>query len=230
MNPADIIVLLAVAAMIGAAVIVLRRNKKKGKSFCGCDCSQCSQGCSGAEDNMLLKKYKFRNIRPDETDQAAEIESICFPPNEACSFEHMADRIRKAPDLFLVAEDRRTGKLAGFLNGLATDRTTLTDDFFTDAQLHDPNGKNVMLLGLDVLPKHRGQGLARELMRQYQERERKKGRTRLILTCAEAKVKMYEKFGFCDHGFGASNWGGEKWHEMSMVVNHLQKENRGDFF
>ena len=81
MNPADIIVLLAVAVMIGAAVIVLRRNKKKGKSFCGCDCSQCSQGCSGAEDNMLLKKYKFRNIRPDETDQAAEIESICFPPN-----------------------------------------------------------------------------------------------------------------------------------------------------
>ena len=218
MNPADIIVLLAVAAMIGAAVIVLRRNKKKGKSFCGCDCSQCSQGCSGAEDNMLLKKYKFRKIRPDETDQAAEIESICFPPNEACSFGHMADRIRKAPDLFLVAEDRRTGKLAGFLNGLATDRTTLTDDFFTDAQLHDPNGKNVMLLGLDVLPKHRGQGLARELIRQYMERERKKGRMRLILTCAEGKVKMYEKFGFCDHGFGASNWGGEKWHEMSMMV------------
>ncbi len=52
MNPADIIVLLAVAAMIGAAVIVLRRNKKKGKSFCGCDCSQCSQGCSAADSHL----------------------------------------------------------------------------------------------------------------------------------------------------------------------------------
>ena len=39
-------------------------------------------------------------------EQAAEIERICFPPNEACSYEHMAARIKKAPDLFLVAVDR----------------------------------------------------------------------------------------------------------------------------
>ena len=56
----------------------------------------------------------------------------------------MESRIKKASDLFLVVVDRETGKIAGFLNGLATDREHLTDDFFTDANLHDPEGVNIM--------------------------------------------------------------------------------------
>ena len=38
--------------------------------------------------------------------------------------------------------------------------------FFEDVGLHNPTGRNVMLLGLDVLPKYRGKGLARELVSQ----------------------------------------------------------------
>lgn len=38
------------------------------------------------------------------------------------------------------------------------------DEFFTNAGLHNPDGKNIMLLGLDVLPEYRKQGLGRELM------------------------------------------------------------------
>lgn len=166
----------------------------------------------------LHEKYKFRNIRQDEIEQAAEIESICFPPNEACTYEHMESRIKNATDLFLVAVDRETGKIAGFLNGLATNQAHLTDDFFTDADLHDPDGANIMLLGLDVLPEHQHQGLARELMEQYKERECAKGRKKLILTCLPDKVEMYEKFGFEDHGIGDSVWGGEAWHEMDIVL------------
>lgn len=169
-------------------------------------------------DKKLLEKYKFRNIHTKETKQTAEIEQICFPPNEACSYEHMEKRIKKAPELFLVAEDRETGKLAGFLNGLATNREHLTDDFFTDADVHEPDGANIMLLGLDVLPEHQHQGLARELMRQYLEREAQKGRKRVVLTCLPDKVEMYKKFGFEDHGIGDSVWGGEAWHEMSITL------------
>lgn len=167
----------------------------------------------------MEEKYEFRDIRPEETDQAAEIERICFPPNEACSYEHMAARIRKAPDLFLVAVDKESGKLAGFLNGLATNQQHLTDDFFTDAEVHNPQGDNIMILGLDVLPEHRGQGLARRLVDEYLERERRKGRKTITLTCVEDKVKMYEKFGFENHGIGVSNWGGEQWYEMSIAVD-----------
>jgi ribosomal protein S18 acetylase RimI-like enzyme len=170
------------------------------------------------DTSRLNEKYIFRNIRQEEIAQAAEIEKICFPPNEACSYEHMEKRVEKAPELFLVAEDRATGRIAGFLNGLATDREHLTDDFFTDAEVHDPKGKNIMLLGLDVLPEYQHQGLARELVRCYKEREKANGREKLILTCLPDKVEMYQKFGFKDHGIGGSVWGGEAWHEMSVEL------------
>ena len=168
--------------------------------------------------SALKEKYEFRDIVPEEIAQTAEIERICFPPNEACTYEHMSDRIRKAPDLFLVAVDKETGKIAGFLNGLATDREHLTDDFFENADTHEPDGDNVMLLGLDVLPEYRSQGLARELVRRYLEREWGRGRKEIILTCLESKVAMYEKFGFKDKGIAQSTWGGEEWHEMSVRI------------
>lgn len=168
---------------------------------------------------VLHEKFIFRNITQEDGEQAVRIESICFPPNEACSREMMLERIAKAPDLFLVAEDKATGRLAGFFNGLATDETIFRDEFFTDADLHDPNGRNVMLLGLDVLPEYRGQGLARELVDLYRRREQEKGRHKLLLTCLDSKVSMYQKMGFLDLGIANSTWGGEQWHEMSCMIN-----------
>lgn len=167
----------------------------------------------------LSEKFEFREIRPDEAEQAAKIEQICFPPNEACTEKMMRERVVAVPDLFLVAVDKEKGRLAGFLNGLATNEKMFSDEFFTDAGLHDPEGENVMLLGLDVLPEYRRKGLASEIMRRYKERENRRGRKRLILTCLGTKVEMYEKMGFRDHGISGSNWGGEEWHEMSCALN-----------
>lgn len=167
----------------------------------------------------MMEQYEFRNIRQEEAEQAAEVEQICFPPNEACSAQHMRERIAKAPEMFLVAIDKETGSLAGFLNGLSTDEAVFRDEFFTDANLHDSDGKNIMLLGLDVLPQHRGQGLARELICEYRRREQERGRKLLLLTCLQEKVKMYEKLGFTDRGIAASTWGGEQWHEMSCTID-----------
>lgn len=169
-------------------------------------------------DKDILNKFEFRSIRPEEVEQAVAIEQICFPPNEACSEKHMKARILKAPDLFLVAVDKETGKLAGFFNGLATDEESFRDEFFTDENLYNPDGKNIMLLGLDVLPQYRKQGLGRELVFQYLRRERENGRRKLVLTCLKSKVKMYEKMGFKDHGIADSTWGGEEWHEMIYVI------------
>ena len=169
-------------------------------------------------DQELYEKFEFRNIRPDGAEQAAEIERICFPPNEACSRKMMLERVERAPEQFLVAVDKQTGKIAGLLNGICTDEYSFRDEFFTDAALHNPDGKNVMLLGLDVLPEYRRQGLARELMYAYLRRERDKGRRLILLTCLDSKVKMYKKMGFRDEGMADSTWGGCQWHEMSCVV------------
>ena len=170
------------------------------------------------EDKPLYERFMFRTILQEETDQAIAIEQICFPPHEACSPEHIRDRIQKAPELFLVAVDRTTGRLAGFLNGLATNEFSFRDEFFIDANLYDPSGKNVMLLGLDVLPEFRGLGLGRELMYSYLRKERENGRKLVLLTCLKEKVKMYQKMGFRDCGLSASSWGGEQWHEMSYMI------------
>ena len=82
------------------------------------------------DSRELNEHYEFRSILPDEAGQTAEIERICFPPNEACSPAMMKERVAAAPEFFLVAVDRQTGKIAGFLNGLATDEEQLRDEFF----------------------------------------------------------------------------------------------------
>lgn len=184
--------------------------------------------------NMSTKTpFLFRSILPEETEQAIDIEMICFPPNEACTPESMRERIRLVPDLFLIAADRGTGRLAGFLCGIATDEAAFRDAFFTDASLHDPAGKTVMLLGLDVLPAYQHSGLGHELMKEYARREREKGREALILTCKKEKMSLYREMGFHELGLSASVWGGEEWYDMQRnlqtekgAVKKAQKKNR----
>ncbi len=165
------------------------------------------------------ERFEFRNIRPDEAKEAARVEKICFPPNEACTESIMKERAAVAADTFLVAWDRQEERIAGFLNGLATDEDTLRDEFFKDVCLHDPEGKNIMILGLDVLPEYRGKGLAKALMFEYLRREWDRGRKMIILTCLKEKIRMYEKMGFINRGLSKSCWGGEQWYEMSCVLN-----------
>lgn len=164
------------------------------------------------------KSFEFRDILQSEAEEANEIEQICFPPHEACTRERILERVSAAPELFMVAVDRQTGKIAGFLNGVSTDETVFRDEFFTDISLYEPEGQSVMLVGLDVRPEYRMRGLARAIVTEYIRREREKGRKYLYLTCLEEKVPMYLKFGFRDNGIANSTWGGEQWHEMIYII------------
>ena len=93
----------------------------------------------------MTDNFEFRSIHPDEVEQAIAIEQICFPPNEACSPKAMTERIAKVPQLFLVAIDKSTGKLAGFLNGVATDEEKFRDEFFTDIDLCDALASTILV-------------------------------------------------------------------------------------
>ena len=53
----------------------------------------------------------------------------------------MAERASQAQETFLVAVDKKTDKIAGFLNGIATDEDVFRDEFFTNITLHNKNGK-----------------------------------------------------------------------------------------
>ena len=77
----------------------------------------------------LDDRFELREIRLGEAVEAAGVEKACFPPSEACSEKMMVERATKAPEYFLVAVDRQTGKSTGILNGLATDETTFRMNF-----------------------------------------------------------------------------------------------------
>lgn len=169
--------------------------------------------------NHLTERFLFRSICPEEIEKAIIIEQTCFPPHEACSPKAIRERVGAAGELFLVAIHKETGEMAGFLNGVSTSEERFRDEFFTDISLYEPEGANVMLLGLDVLPSYRGQGLAGAIVDEYCRREKAKGRKSLHLTCLEDKVAMYLKFGFTDLGMADSTWGGEEWHEMVRMLD-----------
>lgn len=169
---------------------------------------------STQENAEFYGKYEFRTIHADEAETAENIELACFPPNEACKLPIMKQRVELAPDIFLVVVEKENGKMVGYITGLATNEVHLRDEFFTEPILHDPDGNNVMILSVAVLPEYRNQGLAREMMRIYLNRETDRNRQSIVLACLEGKVKMYEKFGFRDCGESGSAWGGERWHEM----------------
>ena len=171
------------------------------------------------KQHCLGERFTFRSILPEEAEQAVEIETRCFPPHEACKPEIMRARVAVAPDRFLVAVDRATGRIAGFIDGLATNDETLRDAIYTDAALHDPQGCNVMILGVNVLPDYRRQGLARAMMAQYLQREQARGTKRVVLTCLAHRVEMYRSFGFNEIGASDSTWGNEAWIEMDVRLN-----------
>ena len=166
----------------------------------------------------IYEKYVFRTVRKGETETAVAIEAACFPPNEACVLPIMKQRVKMASELFMVAEEKNTGKMIGFVNAIATDENSLRDEFFTDIRLHNPQGKYIMILSVAVLPEYRHQGLAKEMMRQLLNRQKETGRLAAVLTCLDSKVEMYKKMGYVDLGISQSSWGGEEWHEMICEI------------
>ncbi len=94
------------------------------------------------------------------------------------------------------------------------------DEFFTDPSLHDENGKQVIILGLDVLPEYRHQGVASALMKAFLQKAKDEKRNFVLLTCHESKIDMYEHMGFTDLGLSRSVWGGVPWREMICDVRN----------
>ena len=45
MNVWDIVILLGVGILVGLAVFRMVKNRREGKSSCGCDCGSCSCTC-----------------------------------------------------------------------------------------------------------------------------------------------------------------------------------------
>ena len=160
-------------------------------------------------------EYIIRQARPEDLDQVAEVERICFPEAEAAGRESLRLRIQVFPESFLVAEEQG-GAIIGFINGAVTDKKTISDDMFEDAGLHKEDGAYQSIFGLDVLPQYRRQGIAAALMEGLIRSAEEKGRKGLILTCKERLIPYYGKFGYRNMGVSESVHGGAVWYDMIM--------------
>ena len=167
---------------------------------------------------MNTENFYYRIIKVEEAETAAQMEQICFPPDEAWPKELVTERIKTIPDMTLVVEDKAAKRIVGMINGIATNEEKFCDDFITNVSRHDPDGKNLMITGIQVLPEYRHKGLAKELMKRFLRQEKVKGRRKAFLTCLDEKIGMYQKMGFQDYGTVSSFWAGMQWHEMTCVL------------
>ena len=78
------------------------------------------------------------------------------------------------------------------------------------------NGAWQMIFGINTIPACRRQGYAGQLLQQAIADARAQGRKGLVLTCKEALVHYYAKFGFVNEGVSGSTHGGVVWYQMRL--------------
>ena len=161
-----------------------------------------------------IKEIQIRQAVIEDLEQVAAVEARCFPAAEAADEKSLKERLEAFPGSFLVAECE--GRIAGFINGAATNERTIADEMFEDVSLHDPRGAYQSIFGLDVDEDFRHQGLAGRLMKALIEKAESEGRKGLILTCKEHLIGFYEQFGYCSMGVSKSVHGGAVWYDMIL--------------
>ena len=167
------------------------RKKKRGRIF------------------MEIRKGTLKDL-----EAIAAVEAACFPAAEAATAEEFAGRLQQYGNHFwLLWEGER---LLAFVDGFCTDQPDLTDEMYADASLHRENGAWQMIFGVNTIPACRRQGYAGQLLQQAIADARAQGRKGLVLTCKEALVHYYAKFGFMNEGVSGSTHGGVVWYQMRL--------------
>ena len=147
--------------------------------------------------------------------QITEIEAACFPAAEAANAESFQKRLTHYPNHFWLLLDGST--MTGFVNGMVTDEPDLQDEMYDNAALHNESGAWQMIFGVDTIPTYRRQGCAEALLRHVIAEARAQGRKGLVLTCKEALLHYYARFGFQNEGISQSTHGDALWYQMRLT-------------
>lgn len=166
---------------------------------------------------IVMGDVAIRQVEPRDLDSCCTLEAACFPPAEAADPQSVQVRLQTYAEGFLVAETRGAKRaVVGMVNSGATHKADITDEAFKKLVGHDPDGSNLVVFSLAVLPQFQGRGIAGQLMRAYAERGAAMRKQRILLLCKDRLVPMYEHLGYRDAGLSASDHGGACWHEMVL--------------
>lgn len=156
----------------------------------------------------------IRKSEPDDLEQIIAMEQACFPPEQAASAAALKERLHAFGPFFIVAE--KGGTLIGMINGMTTDEEDLRDEMYEDTSLQDPDGKNIMIFGVDTLPACQSQGVASQIMRAFIRQAQTCQKNSIVLTCLDRLIGFYERFGFICEGQSASLHGNVVWYQMRL--------------
>lgn len=155
-------------------------------------------------------------VEPDDLIACHTIESRCFLPSEAALTSSLRDRITLYPEGFLVAEYE--GQVVGQVNSGSTHKDDITDEKFKQLIGHDPDGQNIVIFSLSVLPEYQKRGIADRLMTNFIKQAHDLGKSKVLLICKDNLVPYYARHGFMDNGPSASDHGGAAWREMALPL------------
>ena len=161
-----------------------------------------------------MKNIIIRQVDPDDFTGCHTVESRSFPPGEAAWATSITTRIETYPEGYLVAE--QDGRIVGHMNSGSTHKDDISDVSFKQLVGHDPDGRNIVVFTLSVLPEHRGKGIAELLLNQFIELSHGLGKEAILLLCKEELIPFYQRFGFDRMGLSTSTHGNAVWHQMRL--------------
>ena len=167
-----------------------------------------------------MEHMQIRMATIDDLDAITSVEADCFPPAEAATKDEFARRIKAyGTHFWLLCEKGYEGeKLIAFVDGMVTDKKDLTDEMYEKSSMHDESGAWQMIFGVNTIPSYRRRGLAGELLERAIEDARKQGRKGLVLTCKDALIHYYAKFGFQNEGVTDKSVHGDAvWNQMRLT-------------
>lgn len=161
--------------------------------------------------SMSIRQATMANL-----DAIASIELACFPQAEAATKDEFAKRIQYYGNHFwlLMYENQ----IVSFVDGFVTNQKDLSDEMYEKASLHDEAGQWQMIFGVNTLPSYRKKGYAAKLLERVIDDAQSQNRKGIVLTCKDALVPYYTKFGFIDEGISEKSvHGGVRWHQMRLT-------------
>lgn len=161
-------------------------------------------------------EWTIRPAAMADLDRLSQIESACFPPEQAASRASIAGRVAAWPQHILLG--LADGQIVGYAMGPVIPHPTIEDEMFTDPGCHDEKAAYQSVFSLAVHPDHQRKGFGRLLLNEMIAQARREGRRAVTLTCRTHKVAYYESFGFENRGVAASCHGGVQWFDMLLKL------------
>lgn len=163
-----------------------------------------------------MSEYTIRMVEPEDLTACHTVEARSFPPSEAAWTTSLEQRIEQYPEGFLVAEFE--GRIVGQVNSGSTSKDDISDEAFKQLVGHDPDGSNIVIFSLSVLPEYRSQGVGGTLLTNFINHARNLDKSKVLLLCKEGLLGYYGSFGFKDCGISDSKHGGATWHMMELPL------------